>query len=55
VNQLLTYKETMDFLRLGKSKMAELVRVGELKSVKVGSRRLFTSEALENFVERNST
>lgn len=51
VEQLLTVEETMERLRLSRSKLHQLVRAGELRAVKFGRRTLFRAAALQAFIE----
>jgi excisionase family DNA binding protein len=48
---LLTLKETAVALRLGRSKLYELIAAGKLRSVKVGGSRRIPATALAEFVE----
>lgn len=50
VEQLLTVDETMEHLRISRSKLHELVRDGELPAVKFGRRTLFRAAALQAFI-----
>lgn len=43
---------TMERLALGKSTVYALIRSGELRSVKVGKRRLIPESAIAEFIER---
>jgi excisionase family DNA binding protein len=49
---LLTVDEAADRLGLGKTKVYELLRRGELASVHVGAARRIPARALEEYVER---
>ena len=49
---LLTVREIEDTLNLGHTKTAELIRTGEIETLKIGSRRLTTPEALDKFIQR---
>ncbi len=42
----------MERLNLGRSKVFELFERGELRSIKVGRRRLTTEAALAEFIQR---
>ena len=46
-----TVSEAENRLRLGHTKVAELIRTGELKSIKVGRRRLIPEMAIQDFIE----
>jgi len=50
--QLLTVKEIETRTSLGHTKTAELIRTGEIKTFKIGSRRLATEDALLEFIQR---
>jgi len=39
-------------LQLGHTKVSELIRTGEIKTFKIGRRRLTTPKALKKFIER---
>lgn len=43
--------EAVALTSIGRSRIYELLRSGELESVKCGKRRLIPAEALERFVE----
>jgi excisionase family DNA binding protein len=47
---LLTLKETAVALRLGRSKLYELMAAGKLRSVKIGGSRRISATALAEFV-----
>ena len=47
---LLTLKETAAALRLGRSKLYELMAAGKLRSVKIGGSRRIPATALAEFV-----
>ena len=49
--QLLTVKEIEENLRLGHTKVAEIIRTGELKTVKIGRSRRSTTAWLEEFIQ----
>ena len=50
---LLTVDELIRFLRCGRTRTNEILRSGELKSYKIGRRRLIRREDVEAFLERN--
>ena len=50
--QLLTVKQIGQKLVLGNTKVYELLRTGELKSIKIGTSRRVTSESLNDFIAR---
>jgi excisionase family DNA binding protein len=47
---LLTVEEAASLLRLGRTRVYQLVMGGKIQSVKVGRRRLVVREGLEEFV-----
>jgi excisionase family DNA binding protein len=47
---LLTLKETAMVLRLGRSKLYELMAAGKLRSVKIGGSRRISATALAEFI-----
>jgi excisionase family DNA binding protein len=49
---LVSVEEAARILSLGRNKMFDLVREGDIESLKVGRRRLIPREALSDFVER---
>jgi len=49
---LVTAEEAARVLRLGRSKVYELMRSGELRSVKIGGSRRVSTKALAEFVAR---
>ena len=51
-SQLLTVREIESALRLGHTKTAELIACGEIKTFKIGRRRLTTPDMLQGFIER---
>jgi len=50
--QLLTVKDIESRTKLGHTKMAELIRTGEIQTFKIGRRRLATEDALLEFIQR---
>jgi excisionase family DNA binding protein len=48
---LMSVEEAADLLRLGRTRMYELVMSGRIVSVKVGRRRLIPRKSLEEFVD----
>jgi excisionase family DNA binding protein len=50
--ELLTVDEVARLLRIGRSSAYELVRRGELRSVKIGRARRVSSTAVASFIER---
>ena len=51
---LLTVDETAEFLRVDRSTVYRLENEGELRSVRVGTRRRFRPEDLRAYLERDS-
>ena len=49
--ELLTVNETIGVLRLGRTRVNEILRSGELPSYKLGRRRLVRRADLERFLE----
>ena len=52
VTNLLTPEEAAQALKVGRSKVYELMRVGDLRSVKIGGSRRISAAALAEFVAR---
>ena len=52
VKLLLKVEEVAEMLNLGRSKLYSYILSGELRSVKVGRRRLIPRDAVHEFVER---
>lgn len=46
---LLTFEEARTYLRVGETTMKKLIATGQLRSVKLGRRRLITRKAIEQF------
>lgn len=51
-NQLLTVDEVAKTLNLGRTKVYELLRSGEIESVTVGSSRRIATAAVDEFIDR---
>jgi len=51
---LVSVEEAMSALSLGRSKLLELTYSGEIPSVKVGRRRLFSVDELQQWVIKRS-
>ena len=49
--QLLTVDETIRVLRLGRTRVNEMLRAGELPSIKISRRRLVRRKDLERFLD----
>lgn len=49
---LCTVEETAELLAIGRTSAFRLVREGQIRSVKIGSRRLVPRAAVEAFVEQ---
>lgn len=50
VTSLLTPEEAAQALRVGRSKVYELIRTGHLRSVKIGGSRRVSATALAEFI-----
>lgn len=48
--KLLTVPEVMALLRLGRCKVYDLIRSGELESIKVGRARRVPADAVDTFI-----
>lgn len=51
-DSLLTVEETIQRLRVGRTTVHELVKGGELASIKIGRRRLFPEQSVAEFIAR---
>ena len=49
---LLTVEETADVLRIGRSKVFDLIRCDELESVKIGRLRRVPEDAVREYLRR---
>ncbi len=49
--ELLTVDETIRVLRLGRTRVNEMLRAGELPSIKIGYRRFVRRKELERFLD----
>lgn len=49
--ELLTVDETIRVLRLGRTRVNEMLRSGELPSIKIGRRRLVRRHNVEQFLD----
>ena len=49
---LYTPEEAAETLRLSRTEIYRLIRVGELESVRIGTRRRLPAQALSEYVER---
>ncbi|MDQ3708052.1 MAG: helix-turn-helix domain-containing protein [Actinomycetota bacterium] len=49
---LLTPEEAAQVIAVGRSRLYELLRVGAIESVRIGSSRRISVQALEEYVER---
>lgn len=52
--KVLTFKEATDYLRIGKDTMYKLINSDEVKGFKIGRKRFFTEEELQQFIKRQS-
>ncbi len=48
--RLLSIKQTMFALNLGRTRIYELIAEGKLKTVRIGRRRLIPTEAIDTFL-----
>lgn len=51
---LFTVEEAATILGIGRSRIFELIRTGQLESLKIGKSRRVTREHMEAFVQRKS-
>ena len=51
---LLNIEDVQKQLKICKNKIFTLIKSGELKSLKINKRRLFTQEAVNNFIKEKS-
>lgn len=52
---LLTVEEACGVLRIGRSTLYELCAAGEIRHVKIGRRKLFRADALQDFISANES
>ncbi len=52
VRMLLTAEQAAQLLAIGRTKVFELIRSGELESIRIGSSRRIPIDAIESFVFR---
>ena len=52
MEQLLTLDETKNYLRIGRTKLYQVIAEGEIRSFHVGTRRLVRKFDLEDYVTR---
>ena len=45
-------KDVCNIASIGRTKIYELIKTGELKTIKIGSRTLVTQSALDNWIKR---
>jgi excisionase family DNA binding protein len=55
VSQLHTVNESCERLRISRDTLYQLIRTGELPTVKIGKRRFVTATALDEFIENHTT
>jgi excisionase family DNA binding protein len=48
---LLSEKETLEALGIGRTKLYELKKAGDLVAVRIGRRSLFTAESVHTYVD----
>ncbi len=53
--QIMTVKEAQEVLRIGRTKLYQLLLSGEIPSFHIGSRRFIRSSDLDRFVNRQLT
>ena len=46
-----TFKETLEYLKLSRSKLARMMKAGEVPYARIGKRILFRKADLDQFVE----
>ncbi len=51
--EILTLQEVANFLRVNRATVSRFARSGQLRSYKLGSRRLFKREDVRKFLEEN--
>lgn len=52
---LMTVKETLEHLKIGRTKFYALIHEGKIRTVKIGKRTLLDPEDLKQFVENQKT
>jgi len=52
---LMTVKEALDHLKIGRTKLYDLISEGKLRTVKIGKRTLFDPDDVKKFVEGQKT
>lgn len=55
VENLLTVEEALEYLRISRSKLHQMVRSGELAAIKFGRRTLFRRAALDALISAHET
>ena len=50
-NRMLTTKEAMAVLQIGRTKFSALVKAGEIKGIKIGKTWRFSRENIEHFIK----
>lgn len=50
--ELLSIKDIQSALKLGRTKVCELIADGDIESIKIGRRRLTTPDAIDRFIAR---
>ena len=53
MDKLLTPKEIASLLQLGHTKILELIKLGQLKAIKIGKSFRITKYDLHDFIEKN--
>ena len=54
-DSLLTVKEALKHLRIGRTKFYALISEGKIRTVKIGKRTLLDPEDLKQFIEHQKT
>lgn len=52
---LMTVKETLNYLKIGRTKLYSLINEAKIRTVKIGKRTLFDPEDVKKFVEGQKT
>ena len=51
----MTVKETLNYLKIGRTKLYSLINEAKIRTVKIGKRTLFDPEDVKKFIERQKT
>lgn len=52
MTRLISIKDTQERLRLGRTKVVELLNSGEIESVRIGSARRVVEDSVEAYIQR---